>query len=167
MTKCKSFKPRINKNSKILILGSMPGVKSLERQQYYAHPQNRFWKLMGLFCNFKNMQELEYENKIQLILDNKFALWDVIASCEREGSLDSDIEKEIPNKLPNLLQKYKNIEIICLNGNKAYCALKKYFPELLWKYKCFRMPSTSPANAKYKLEDLYKEWNDGLNQAEI
>lgn len=162
MAKCKSFPARINKTSKVLILGSMPGIKSLELRQYYAHPQNRFWKLMGLFCGCPNMQELEYESKIQLLLNNKFALWDVISSCEREGSLDSDIENEIPNKIPELLQEYKNIEIICLNGNKAYSALKKYFPELFQKYQCCKMPSTSPANAKFKLQDLYTFWSEEL-----
>ena len=158
MAKCKSFKPQISENSKILVLGSMPGVKSLEMQQYYAHPQNRFWKLMGLFCNCKNMHEFNYEQKINTLLKNNFALWDVIKTCEREGSLDSDIEKEIPNKIPKLLKKYKNIETICLNGNKAYTAFKKHFPELMKQYKICKMPSTSPANAKYTLQKLYDEW---------
>ena len=158
MAKCKSFQPQINTNSKILILGSMPGVKSLQNQQYYAHPQNRFWKLMAILCNCQNLPELDYKTKIQTLLKNNFALWDVIKSCEREGSLDTNIEKEVPNKIPELLEKFKNIETIYLNGNKSYCAFKKYFPELLHKYKCFKMPSTSPANAKFRLEDLYNEW---------
>ncbi len=163
MTKCRSFLPQINENSEILILGSMPGVKSLEMQQYYAHPQNRFWKLMGMFCHYPNMHNLEYSEKLKVLLKNKFALWDVIKSCCREGSLDSDIEKEIPNKIPDLLNKYKNIKIICLNGNKAYSALKKHFPEILNTYKCCKMPSTSLANAKFKLDDLYNIWIGSLS----
>lgn len=158
MTKCKSFLPSIDEKSKVLILGSMPGVKSLEMQQYYAHPQNRFWKVMGLICKCENLHNLEYSEKLQTLLNNNIALWDVIKSCEREGSLDSNIEKEIPNKIHALLKKYKNIEVICLNGNKSYSAFKKHFPLLLEKYKCLKMPSTSPANAKFRLENLYEEW---------
>lgn len=156
--KCQSFSPSIDKKSEILILGSMPGVKSLEEQQYYAHPQNRFWKLMGLFCNVENLKDFDYQEKLQTLLKNKIALWDVIQSCNRNGSLDSNIQNELPNDIPELLKQFPNIKIICLNGNKAYTAFNKYFPELFKQYKCHKMPSTSPANAKYKLDDLYKEW---------
>ena len=136
----------------------MPGTKSLEEQQYYAHPQNRFWKLMELLCSCPNLHNKEYEERIKILLENNFALWDVIKSCKREGSLDSNIENEIPNKIPALLKQYKNITTIYLNGNKAYSAFKKYFPELLTKYQCHKMPSTSPANAKFNLENLYDKW---------
>lgn len=94
MSKCKSFAPAINENSKILILGSMPGIKSLEEAHYYAHPQNRFWKVMSVLCN-NDMVSMDYQTRIQTLLDNNFALWDVIKSCKREGSLDSAIENEI------------------------------------------------------------------------
>jgi len=163
MSICNSFSPVINKHSKILILGSMPGVKSLEMQQYYAHPQNRFWKLMGLICNCKNLHDLNYQEKLQILLKSNFALWDVLGYCNREGSLDTNIQDETPNKISELLKIYNNIETICLNGNKAYSAFKKCFPELLQEYKCYKMPSTSPANAKYNLEKLYKEWKKFKN----
>lgn len=159
MTNCESFYPIIDANSKVLILGSMPGIKSLNEQQYYAHPQNRFWKLMGQICNIDNLQDLSYKNKLQVLLNNEFALWDVIKFCKRKGSLDSNIQNEVPNNIETLLNKYKNIQIICLNGNKAYKAFKKHFPKLLEKYKCYKMPSTSPANARYNLEKLYNEWS--------
>ena len=158
MTVCKSFLPLINGKSEILILGSMPGVKSLEEHQYYAHSQNRFWKLIGLLCNYTDLYKLKYDDKIQVFLDNNFALWDVIRFCERNGSLDSNIQNETPNKIPELLKKYKNIKTICLNGNKAYSAFKKYFPETAQSYKCYKLPSTSPANARFNLKDLYNEW---------
>lgn len=154
---CKSFSPNIDENSKILILGSMPGTRSLEQQQYYAHPQNRFWKVIGKCCNFDNLQELNYSDKLNFLLNNQIALWDVIKSCKRTGSLDSNIKSEKPNDIRALLKKY-NIKRICLNGNKSYSAFKKYFPELLKQYACYKLPSTSPANAKYKPEDLYLEW---------
>ena len=160
---CQSFLPSINNESEILILGSMPGIKSLEEQQYYAHPQNRFWKLMGMFCNVNNLPELSYQEKLQILLKNKIALWDVIESCKRNGSLDSNIQYELPNDISELLKRFPNIKVICLNGNKAYTAFKKYFPKLLEQYKCYKLPSTSPANARYKFENLYNEWNDAIN----
>ena len=162
MNNCKSFKPSINNKSKILILGSMPGVKSLEEQQYYAHPQNRFWKVMASICNEPKLYEFAYDLKLKTLLKNNIALWDTIKSCKREGSLDSDIQNETPNDIKGLLKNYSNIKTICLNGNKSYSAFKKYFPDLLEKYNCHKMPSTSPANARYSLDILIKEWTKVL-----
>ncbi len=159
MKKCKSFKPSIDEHSTVLILGSMPGVKSLEEQQYYAHPQNRFWKVMASICNEPKLYEFAYDLKLKTLLNSNIALWDTIKSCKREGSLDSDIQNETPNDIKGLLKNYPNIKTICLNGNKSYSAFKKYFPDLLEKYNCHKMPSTSPANARYSLDILIKEWS--------
>ena len=134
----------------------MPGVKSLDEQQYYAHPQNRFWKLMGKFCKVNNLSDAKYQNKLKILLKNKIALWDVLQSCKRNDSLDFNIKNEVPNNIRELLRDFLNIKIICLNGNKSYSDFKKYFPDLLDKYQCYKLPSTSPANARYKMEDLYK-----------
>lgn len=161
---CHSFLPNIDEKSEILILGSMPGVKSLDEQQYYAHPQNRFWKLMSMFCHTDNLTELSYKNKLQILLKNKIALWDVIQSCSRDGSLDSNIKNEITNDIESLLKQFPNVKVICLNGNKAYFAFKKYFSEISKRYKCYKLPSTSPANARYKTEDLYNEWQPAFSQ---
>ena len=158
MNNCKSFNPSIDNNSYILILGSMPGVKSLAEQQYYAHPQNRFWKVMGAICNEQNFHDFDYNLKLKTLLKNNIALWDTLKTCKRDGSLDSDIQNETPNNIRKLLKKYSNIKTICLNGNKSYSAFKKYFPDLLEKYNCHKMPSTSPANAKYGLNKLIDEW---------
>ena len=87
MNNCKSFAPSIDNNSEILILGSMPGVKSLKEQQYYAHPQNRFWKVMGVVCNETNLSEYTYDLKLKTLLKNNIALWDTIKTCKRLGSL--------------------------------------------------------------------------------
>ncbi len=160
MSNCKSFKPSVDNNSKVLILGSMPGVKSLEEQQYYAHPQNRFWKVLGAVCKEPNLHEFDYKNKLKTLLNNNIALWDTIKSCKREGSLDSDIQNEVPNDIRGLLKKYSNIQTICLNGNKSYYTFKKYFPDLSEKYNCHKMPSTSPANAGYSIDILIKEWSE-------
>ena len=158
MNNCKSFKPSIDDNSQVLVLGSMPGVKSLEEQQYYAHPQNRFWKVMASICNEPKLSEFNYDLKLKTLLKYNIALWDTRKSCKRNGSLDSDIQNETPNDIRKLLKKYPNIKTICLNGNKSYSAFKKYFPDLLDKYTCYKMPSTSPANARYNLNTLIKEW---------
>ena len=163
MNNCKSFNPLIDKISKVLILGSMPGVKSLEEQQYYAHPQNRFWKVLGNICNEPDLPEFDYEIKLKTLLNNNIALWDTIKSCKREGSLDSNIQNETPNDIRKLLRRYPNVKTICLNGNKSYSAFKKYFPDLLEKYSCHKMPSTSPANARYSIDMLIEEWNKCLS----
>lgn len=141
----------------------MPGVKSLEEQQYYAHPQNRFWKVMGKLCSETDLAGFSYEKKLKILLDNGFALWDVIKFCRREGSLDSDITDEKPNDIRGLLVQYPNIKVIFLNGNKAFSSFKKHFADLSDKYKCIKLPSTSPANARYRLEDLVKEWGNALH----
>ena len=159
MSNCRSFLPSIDDSSQILILGSMPGVKSLEEQQYYAHPQNRFWKVMGAICNEPNLHQLDYQQKLKILLQNNIALWDTIKSCKRDGSLDSDIQNETPNDIYGLLKKFPKLKTICLNGNKSYSTFKKYFPDLLEKYSCHKMPSTSPANAKYSLDTLIKNWS--------
>ena len=156
---CKSFTPSIDNNSKILILGSMPGVKSLYEQQYYAHPQNRFWRVMSVICNEPKLYEFDYDLKLKTLLKNNIALWDTIKTCKRDGSLDSDIQNETPNDIRKLLKTYPNIKTICLNGNKSYSAFKKYFSELFEKYSCHKMPSTSPANARYSLDKLIEEWS--------
>ncbi|MBQ6516027.1 DNA-deoxyinosine glycosylase [bacterium] len=165
MNNCRSFKPSIDSNSKVLILGSMPGVKSLEEQQYYAHPQNRFWKVMGVICHEQNLSAFHYDKKLETLLKNKIALWDTIKSCKREGSLDSDIQNETPNDIRKLLKNYPNIKTICLNGNKSYSAFRKYFSDLLTEYDCHKMPSTSPANARYTLEKLSGEWRSVVIKA--
>lgn len=156
---CKSFEPSINNNSRILILGSMPGVKSLEEQQYYAHPQNRFWKVMSALCN-EDLINCRYDMRLNILLNNSFALWDTIGFCERDRSLDSNIQNEEPNNIRDLLVRFPNIKTICLNGNKSYSAFKKYFSDILInkQYKIYPLPSTSPANARYRLDDLLKEW---------
>ena len=113
---------------------------------------------MASICNEPKLHEFDYDSKLKTLLKNNIALWDTIKSCKRDGSLDSDIQNESPNDIRKLLKKYPNIKAICLNGNKSYSAFKKYFPDLLDKYNCHKMPSTSPANAKYGLDKLIEEY---------
>ena len=114
---CIGLRPNIDKDCRALILGSMPGVKSLEAQQYYAHPQNRFWPMMAHLLG----EELPsaYEEKLAMLLRHHIALWDSIGSCEREGSLDSAIRNEQGNDFAALLQEYPGIRAIYFNGGKS------------------------------------------------
>jgi len=159
---CNSLAPLIDENSKILILGSMHGVKSLKKQQYYAHPQNRFWKLITLLFNEKIDMDC-YESKTGMLMKHGIALWETLAYCEREGSLDSNIEGERPNDIIGLLKNYPSIKTIICNGGKASKVLKKHTAALLpGDIKVYYFHSTSPANARMKLLDLVAEWQEAV-----
>lgn len=149
-----SFLPIIDAESEILILGSIPGVKSLEKQQYYAHPQNKFWKIIFELLNEEFTDD--YSQKIDTIKKHHIALWDVIDSCERKGSLDSEIRNEEANQIPELLEEHPNIKAIFCNGGKSYKNLQK----LLGKndrLPIFLLPSTSPLHT-VSFEKKFEEW---------
>lgn len=125
MSTCKSFAPIVDEHSRILILGSMPGIKSLEQQEYYAHPQNRFWRLLALLLNEDVPQD--YAAKQALLHKHHLALWDTLGYCERDGSLDSNIKNEAPNAVVELAGKLPHLQAVVCNGGKAGAAFKKYF----------------------------------------
>lgn len=162
---CIGLQPNIDENCTVLILGSMPGVKSLEEQQYYAHPQNRFWPMMAHLLQ----EELPsvYEEKLAMLLRHHIALWDSIGSCEREGSLDSAIHDEKSNDFSALLRDYPKIRTICFNGGKSAQTFKRYNKELLKREDLtfHAMPSTSPANARWRLPMLEERWGKVLTEA--
>lgn len=155
MQKISSFPPIINENSKILILGSIPGLKSLEMQQYYAHPQNKFWKI--IFEIFNEEFTTDYSERIKILEKHHIALWDVIDTCERKGSLDSEIRNEEANRIGELLQNYPNIKGIFCNGQKSYKNLQKMLPKDFY-LPIIALPSTSPAHASLKYEEKLKKW---------
>ncbi len=155
---CRCFAPVADEGCRILILGSMPGERSLELQQYYGHKNNRFWRLMAEVYNNGVVPE-DYEERKKMLLRNEIALWDVIAYCRREGSLDSAIRSEKYNDLREFLTKHPKIKRICCNGGKAYSALQKYCREHeLQNIEILAMPSTSPANARWNFEKLKEKW---------
>lgn len=164
---CIGLNPNIDKDCRALILGSMPGVKSLEAQQYYAHPQNRFWPMMAHLLG----EELPsaYEEKLAMLLRHHIALWDSIGSCEREGSLDSAIRHEQGNDFAALLQEYPGIRAIYFNGGKSAQAFKRYNKALLARpdIAFHAMPSTSPANARWRLPMLEETWRKALTESGI
>jgi len=159
-----SFPPIVGKACKVLILGSMPSVTSLEKHQYYGHKQNDFWPMM--FDYFGEPYCDDYKIKKELLMTHGIALWDVLSSCEREGSLDSNITDELPNDIPWLIEQNPSISHILLNGGKAYQSFKKFFPDLLNEKRCIKMPSTSPAYT-IKKEEKRKEWRKILDICEI
>ena len=154
MQKISSFPPIINENSKILILGSIPGVKSLEMQQYYAHPQNKFWKII---CEIFNEEfTTNYQQRIEILEKHHIALWDVIDTCERKGSLDSEIRNEEANDIQQLLQNYPSIKAIFCNGQKSFKNLQKIMGKEC-AIPIFVLPSTSPLHT-ISFEKKLREW---------
>lgn len=146
----------------LLILGSFPGERSLQARQYYAHPQNSFWKIMGMI--FGNTYEESYERRLEIIRMNKLALWDVLLSCERQGSMDgSIIEKgSRSNDLEGFFRDHPTVMTICFNGQKAAKLFRKIvqpglagLPQGLSQKV---LPSTSPAYASMSLEAKAALW---------
>ena len=133
----------VNERTKVLIVGSMPGVQSLEKQQYYGNPRNHFWRIIGEITG--EIVPEQYEQRLALIKKHGIGLWDVIQACERVGSLDSNIKNEIPNDFAALFEQYPQIEAIFFNGTKAHDVFKKKVGfELLAGRHYYKMPSTSP-----------------------
>ena len=148
-----------NKDSKILILGSFPSVKSRENGFFYGHPQNRFWKVIAAVCNQEIPQNIE--QKKALLLEHHIAVWDVIHSCRIEGSADSSIKNVVANDISTIM-KESNIEKIFTNGKKADALYKKHIlPESGIVSVC--LPSTSPANAAWTLDKLIEAWKIIMN----
>lgn len=154
MTEIHPIPPLYSKNSEILILGSFPSVKSRENEFFYAHPQNRFWKVLSAVFNSPLPQNTD--EKKELVLKNKLALFDVIKQCDIKGSGDSTIKNVIPNDLKSIIES-SNIKHIFLNGKTAEKYYKKYLaPNINIEFTT--LPSTSPANAAYSLDRLIEEW---------
>ncbi|TQM22422.1 DNA-deoxyinosine glycosylase [Chryseobacterium aquifrigidense] len=153
-----SFSPIIDSQSEILILGSIPGVKSLEKQQYYGHPQNKFWKIIFELLNEDFTDD--YIQRIETIKKHHIALWDVIDSCERKGSLDSEIRNEEANQIEELLEEHPNIKAIFCNGGKSYKNLLKLLGKN-YKLPIFLLPSTSPLHT-VSFEKKLEEWKKVL-----
>ena len=155
-----SFPPVADLQSKVLILGTMPGKESLRRDAYYAHPQNAFWKI--LFELFAHPFSADYEERKEMLLQNKVALWDVLKTCTRTSSLDTDIRKEEPNDLHQFLLHHQNISEIFFNGKGAAGYFRKYFPDI--NLPNHTLPSTSPAHA-VRWESKLEAWQTILNNS--
>jgi len=148
-----TLEPFYNKDSEILILGSFPSVKSREKGFYYAHPKNRFWQVLRIIYN---EELIDIDSKKKFLIKYKIALYDVCASCDIEKSKDASIKNVIPNNIESIL-KETNINKIYVNGKTAYNLYNKLLRNKI-NVEAIYLPSTSPANAKFKLEDLIKEY---------
>lgn len=155
---CHTFEPVWDEHSRILILGTFPSVKSRENQFYYGHPQNRFWKVIAGLTGRPLPETIE--EKKALLLASRIAIWDVIASCTITGSSDSSIRDVTVNDIRGLLQK-SNICYIYGNGAKA-CELYDRYVREQTGMDIVKLPSTSPANAAFRLERLLEEWRKFL-----
>lgn len=148
------LEPVYDTNSRILILGTFPSVKSREAKFYYKHPRNRFWKVIAEIVGNKECETIEEMKK--MLIDNKIAVWDVIDSCEITGSSDASIKNVVPADLSIILDN-ANIKKIYANGDKAFKLYMKYsYP--ITKRDIIKLPSTSPANATFSLEKLVENW---------
>lgn len=147
--------PLYDEESRVLVLGSFPSVKSREGRFFYHHPQNRFWRVISAI--YEEPVPATIEEKQDLLLRCKIAVWDVIQSCEITGSSDSSIRNVVPNDLEQVL-KHSKVERIFANGNTSYQLYMKYIYPVTGM-EIIKLPSTSPANAAYSLERLLEEWS--------
>lgn len=150
-THCEGFDPVYDEHSRVLILGSFPSVKSRAEGFYYGNKQNAFWRTLSAF--YGEELPLTVADKRSFVLRNRVALWDVVISCDIEGSADSSIENERVADLPDLLQKSRIKTILC-NGSTAYNLLIKNFPALAPIAR--KLPSTSPANPRFSREAWFQ-----------
>ena len=152
------FEPIFDERSRILILGTLPSVKSREGQFYYHHPQNRFWKVLAKIC--KTEPPATIAEKKAMLLEHGIAIWDVVQSCDIIGSSDSSIKNVTPADLSVILRQ-ASVKTIFLNGGKAWDLYQKYCTGMT-DLPAVKLPSTSPANAAWSLEKLVTVWEEEL-----
>ena len=150
--------PIFGAQARVLILGSFPSAASLAARQYYAHPQNQFWRILGAVLE-QPLQDMPYAERIAAVQAAGIAIWDVFASCERAGSLDSAIQGAVPNPLAQLQKSAPALRRICFNGRMAARRVREV--EALG-YEARVLPSTSPAHAGMRFEEKLAHWRAAL-----
>jgi double-stranded uracil-DNA glycosylase len=152
--------PVFDARARLLVLGSFPGAASLQAAQYYAHPRNAFWPVMSALLGDAQLAGRPYAQRLQALREHRVALWDAVAACRREGSLDTAIEAAEPSDLPELVLRLPQLRVIACNGTLAHkqtlLALRDPAVPVL------RLPSTSPAHAGRSLADKIAAWQAGL-----
>ena len=158
------FPPVVDGNCRLLILGSMPSVQSLERAQYYGYPRNHFWPMLAMILGEEC--PLEYSGRVEMALRHGVALWDSIATCVRPGSLDQDIRQAEPNDIPGLLRGYPHIRTVCFNGQAAQKAYDRFHARMDG-VGYLLLPSSSPVPRRdiRSLEDKLPRWREALQSA--
>ena len=152
-----SFPPLLGDNPEILILGTLPGKKSLELNQYYGNPGNRFWAILAVI--FNEDEPIEYEDKKAFLFRHHIALWDVAHSAIRPGSADVDISEEIINPIEDFLIEYPTIKVIGFNGKAAEEKFRSNISVNSSKIRIVPLKSSSPANCQYSFETMVADWN--------
>jgi double-stranded uracil-DNA glycosylase len=159
-----SFPPIVDARATQLILGSMPGAASLNAQRYYAHPHNAFWRIMAAVTGVA--ADAAYPERVRGLQDANVALWDVLQSCERIGSLDSSIRRdsEIANDFATLFVRHPRITQVFFNGSAAQASFKRHCAALLRdpRLSFYRLPSTSPAHAALRFEQKLAAWQQAM-----
>ncbi|MGA8394018.1 MAG: DNA-deoxyinosine glycosylase [Burkholderiaceae bacterium] len=155
--------PVVSDHTALLILGSFPGAASLAAQQYYGHPQNHFWRILQAIWPSSQRQIVldSYENRIAWLLDHRLGLWDVYASCERQGSLDTAIRYPQINDFAALKARCPSLVAIAHNGGESY---KHARHTAMLGVEVHRLPSSSPANASWSFERKLSAWRDVFEQ---
>jgi TDG/mug DNA glycosylase family protein len=161
--------PVVGPDTRLLILGSFPGVASLKAQQYYGHPQNHFWKIwQALWPDDPLPQPEHYGARCTWVLDHGLGIWDVYASCEREGSLDSAIRNPVVNDFATLRSRCPQLRLIAHNGGESFRHAKAVRAALgMEHFPLVQLPSTSPANASWSFERKLTAWREAAVQAGI
>ena len=149
------FDPIIDQNSKVLVLGSFPSIQSFKNNFYYGHPQNQFWKILAKL--FEEEEPKTVEEKKAFLHRHHIALWDMVAGCERETSLDSSLKKIQVNDIAGLLRHYPNIQALFFTGKKAQSLYQRHFGHL--NIPTHYLPSPSPAYRSMSLEEKVKKWS--------
>ena len=151
--------PLVSSRTRLLILGSFPGVASLAAQQYYGHPQNHFWKILQAVWPFFPMETGagSYQARSDWLLSRQLGVWDVYAACEREGSLDSRIRNPEVNDFAQILQQCPALEAVAHNGGESF---KHARHTMLLGLPVYKLPSTSPANASWSFERKLAAWRE-------
>jgi TDG/mug DNA glycosylase family protein len=167
MHHARSFPPLIDTAAHTLVLGSMPGKASLQAGQYYAHKHNLFWPFMEAL--FGIPAAMDYQQRCAVLTTKGIALWDVLDSCYREGSLDTAIDRDsmVPNNFAGFLQRHRNINRIFFNGAKAEAVWTRMVMSTLSPAQLgiplYRLPSTSPANASISRAEKLRQWSSLAN----
>jgi len=146
--------PVIDADTRLVVLGSFPGVASLRAQQYYGHPRNHFWRILSALWQL-DLVALGYAEKLAQLRAHRLGLWDVYAACQREGSLDSAIREAQPNDLASLLRHTPRLEAIAHNGGESARSMRR---SAALGLPVYRLPSTSPANASWSFERKLAAW---------
>jgi double-stranded uracil-DNA glycosylase len=159
MAKVHSFPPIVAAASRVLVLGTMPGIVSLKAREYYAHPRNAFWRIMGEL--FGAGPSLPYDERVAVILSAGVALWDSVEACVRPGSMDKSITDEAPNDFAAFFAAYPDISGVFFNGAKSEAVFRRHvLPTLTAGRRTYtRLPSTSPAHAGMTLEAKVQAWS--------